>query len=169
MEESGSMQFETAIGRMGIRWSSRGVAAIRWSVAGEPVGRIDSPRWVRAAVDGIASLLDGDGAELSSVPLDFDGVDPVDRSVYEAARRITPGETRTYGQLARAVGEPDARRVGVALARNRFPIVVPCHRVVAADGGLGGFSAPGGLVTKRRLLAIERVYADQSQTLFGAR
>jgi methylated-DNA-[protein]-cysteine S-methyltransferase len=169
MDESGSMQFETAIGRMGIRWSSRGVAAIRWSAAGEPPGRVDSPPWVRAAVDGIASLLDGDGAELSSVPLDFDGVDPFDRSVSDAARRIAPGETRTYGELARVVSEPDARRVGGALARNRFPIVVPCHRVVAADGGLGGFSAPGGVATKRRLLAIEGVYADQSQTLFGVR
>ena len=164
---NGSRQFETAIGRMGIRWTDRGISAVRWSDNGQPPRSPDPPKSVREVIDGIVSLIAGEGADLSSVAVDFGRVEPFDRQVYELARRIPPGETRTYGALARALGEPDPRRVGVALARNRFPIVVPCHRVVAADGGLGGFSAPGGVATKRRLLAIERAYADESQTLFS--
>jgi methylated-DNA-[protein]-cysteine S-methyltransferase len=154
---------------MGIAWTARGVAAVRWRPADDSQVRTSPPPPVREAIDGIVSLLDGDGGELESVALDFARVDQFDRRVYELARRIPPGQTRTYGELARSLGEPDARAVGVALARNRFAIVVPCHRVVAADGGLGGFSAPGGVATKRRLLAIEQAYADQSQTLFGIR
>jgi methylated-DNA-[protein]-cysteine S-methyltransferase len=90
----------------------------------------------------------------------MDGVPPFDRQVYEVARTIRPGATLTYGQVAARVGEPGlARDVGQALARNPFPIVVPCHRVLAAGGKLGGFSARGGAATKRRLLAIEAVHA----------
>jgi methylated-DNA-[protein]-cysteine S-methyltransferase len=167
MDETRSTQFETAIGRMGIRWTARGVASVRWTASGASRERASLPANVREAIDGIVSLLDGGGGELSSVTLDLVRVDPADRRVYERARRIPAGETRTYGELARQLGEPDPRRIGVALARNPCPIVVPCHRVVAADGGLGGFSAPGGVATKRRLLAIELAYADQSQTLFA--
>jgi methylated-DNA-[protein]-cysteine S-methyltransferase len=87
----------------------------------------------------------------------MDRVDAFDRRVYEAARAIPAGETASYGQLASRLGDPRlAREVGQALARNPFPIVVPCHRVIAARGGLGGFSARGGVATKQRLLAIEQ-------------
>jgi methylated-DNA-[protein]-cysteine S-methyltransferase len=167
MKETGWAPFDTSIGPMGIRWTRGGIAAVRWTADGVGDEASDPPPEVRRAIDGIVALLDGDGADLSSVHLDFNRVEAFDRRVYEVARRIPAGKTRTYGELARELGEPDPRRVGVALARNRFPIVVPCHRVVAADGGLGGFSAPGGVATKRRLLAIEQAYADQSQTLFG--
>ena len=79
------------------------------------------------------------------------------------------GETLTYGEIASRIGAPrEAREVGQALGRNRLPIVVPCHRVVAADGGLGGFSAPGGTRTKMRLLAIERRHAPGPLVLFEA-
>jgi methylated-DNA-[protein]-cysteine S-methyltransferase len=169
MDETGSTGFETAIGRMGIRWTAPGVAGVRWSADAESVRPTTPPATVRDAIDGIISLLAGGGGDLSSVALDVTRVEHFDRRVLELARQIPAGETRTYGELARELGEPDARRVGVALARNRFPIIVPCHRVVAADGRLGGFSAPGGVATKRRLLAIERAYADPSQTLFGVR
>jgi methylated-DNA-[protein]-cysteine S-methyltransferase len=78
------------------------------------------------------------------------------RRVYDVARRIQPGSTMSYGEIATQLGTPrDARAVGQALGQNPFPIVVPCHRVVAAGGKLGGFSAPGGVTTKLRLLAIE--------------
>jgi methylated-DNA-[protein]-cysteine S-methyltransferase len=169
MDETGSTGFETAIGRMGIRWTAPGVAGVRWSADAESLRPTTPPATVSDAIDGIVSLLDGEGGDLSSVALDVTRVERFDRRVLELARQIPAGETRTYGELARELGEPDARRVGVALARNRFPIIVPCHRVVAADGRLGGFSAPDGVATKRRLLAIERAYADPSQTLFGVR
>jgi methylated-DNA-[protein]-cysteine S-methyltransferase len=169
IDEAGSTGFETAIGRMGIRWTARGVAGVRWSADADSLRPTTPPTAVRHAIDGIVSLLGGEGGDLSSVALDVARVERFDRRVLELARQVPAGETRTYGELARELGEPDARRVGAALARNRFPIIVPCHRVVAANGSLGGFSAPGGIGTKRRLLAIERAYADQSQTLFGVR
>ena len=126
----------------------------------------DAPASVRTAIEGITSLLAGHRVNLAEVPVDLGRAEPFDRRVYALAREIAPGETRTYGELAYGLGEPDARAVGVALARNPVPLVVPCHRVVAADGGLGGFSAPGGVATKRRLLEIEG--AGQAQTLFDA-
>jgi methylated-DNA-[protein]-cysteine S-methyltransferase len=93
---------------------------------------------------------------LGEVPLDWDGVTPFQRRVYEAAREIPAGETRTYGELARRLGSPGgARAVGQALGRNPFVLVVPCHRVLASNGSLGGFSAHGGARTKRMLLDIE--------------
>ena len=86
----------------------------------------------------------------------MDGVPEFHRRVYEAARAIPPGNTLSYGDIAKRVGAPGAARaVGQALGRNPFPIVVPCHRVLAAGGKIGGFSAQGGVATKRRMLAIE--------------
>jgi methylated-DNA-[protein]-cysteine S-methyltransferase len=88
--------------------------------------------------------------------LDMDAVPDFDRSVYIAAREIPAGETVTYGTIAKQLGQPDAaREVGAALGRNPFAIVVPCHRVVAANGKTGGFSARGGVETKLKLLSIE--------------
>ena len=92
----------------------------------------------------------------NAVSLDMTGIATFDREVYVAAREIPPGDTRTYGEIAKRLGRPDAARdVGVALARNPFAVVVPCHRVVAANGKTGGFSAGGGVATKLKLLAIE--------------
>jgi methylated-DNA-[protein]-cysteine S-methyltransferase len=93
---------------------------------------------------------------LSFVALDMTGVPEFNQRVYQAARTIRPGTTVSYGDIARQLGIPgSARAVGQALGRNPFPIVVPCHRVLAADGKTGGFSAPGGAATKLRMLAIE--------------
>ena len=90
------------------------------------------------------------------VAVDWNGVSPFFRQVYEVAREIPPGQTRTYGEIAKAVGQPAAaQEVGQAMAKNPVPILVPCHRVSAAGGKLGGFSAPGGPVTKAKLLALE--------------
>src|SRR4029453_17011519 len=94
---------------------------------------------------------------LSHVALDMEQVPAFERRVYEAARRIPAGKTLSYGEIAGQLGVPgSARAVGRALGRNPFAIVVPCHRVVAAGGKLGGFSASGGVHTKRRMLEIER-------------
>jgi O-6-methylguanine DNA methyltransferase len=97
------------------------------------------------------------------VVLDESGIDAFRRDVYGAAREVPPGKTVSYGEIAHAIGKPDApRAVGAALAENPFPIVVPCHRVLSAGGELHGFSAPGGITTKRRMLEIERAPGSPS-------
>jgi methylated-DNA-[protein]-cysteine S-methyltransferase len=114
------------------------------------------PEDVRRAIDAIIALLAGHRVDLSVVKLDMSDVSAFDRSVYETARAIEPGRTMTYGEIARQLGDTAlARDVGQALARNPFAIVVPCHRVVASNGKLGGFSASGGVSTKQRMLTIE--------------
>jgi len=165
--------FETAIGRCGVRWSPAGITRV---LLPHPAGRpgrpfeegADVPPFVRRAIEGIVALMAGAARDLRDVPLDERGIEPFRRAVYAATREIRPGTTRSYGEVARAIGRPDAARdVGSALARNPFPIVVPCHRVVAANGALTGFSAPGGLAAKRRMLEIEGVPGYGQQTLFG--
>jgi methylated-DNA-[protein]-cysteine S-methyltransferase len=112
--------------------------------------------------------LSGESPDLSFVQIDLNNIPALDRRVYELARTIPPGETLTYGQIATRLGDPLlARDVGQALARNPFPIVVPCHRVVAAGGKLGGFSARGGVATKQRLLAIERANISWQLPLYA--
>ena len=104
----------------------------------------------------MTALLAGEQRDLTHVELDPTGIDDFRQAVYDATRAVAPGETVTYGEIARAVGDPHAARaVGAALGSNPYPIVVPCHRVLAANGALHGFSAPGGIVTKRRMLEIE--------------
>ncbi len=100
--------------------------------------------------------------------LDWKGVLPFDRSVYALTRAIGPGEMRTYGELARDLGDIAlSRQVGQSLGSNPFPIVVPCHRVVGANGTMTGFSAPGGVETKRRLLKIEGAIGPDLLDLLG--
>ncbi len=123
-----------------------------------------APPPVQQAIVAIVALLSGaptEPVDLSNLVLDMDGVPPFHQRVYEVARRIPPGETTTYGQIAQQLGEPGAARaVGQALGCNPFAPVVPCHRVLAAAGRPGGFSATGGLATKLRLLLIERARFD---------
>lgn len=160
--------FDTAIGRCGIAWSDRGVVGVQLPEIGEaqtrarlqrrfPEGREASPPpEASRALDGIVALLHGEASDLSAVALDMDRVPPFNRRVYEVARTIPQGETLSYGDLAARLGDRGAARdVGRALAQNPFAIIVPCHRVLAAGGAIGGFSAPGGIATKHRLLAIE--------------
>jgi methylated-DNA-[protein]-cysteine S-methyltransferase len=116
------------------------------------------PHDVERAVDGIVALLDGEAVDLGFVELDLDGLPPFHRRVYDAVRGVPAGSTVTYGEVAARIHSPgSARAVGQAMARNPFPIVVPCHRVLSAGGRIGGFSANGGLGTKQRMLAIEGV------------
>jgi methylated-DNA-[protein]-cysteine S-methyltransferase len=160
--------FDTELGRCGIAWGPRGIAAVelpgssddstrrRLRRAAPGADELDPPADVAAAIAAIARLLAGAPEDLSSVVLDMGDVPEFHHRVYDVARAIPPGETRSYGEIAAALGEPGAAQaVGKALGRNPFPIVVPCHRVLAADGSLHGFSAPGGLATKRRMLALE--------------
>jgi methylated-DNA-[protein]-cysteine S-methyltransferase len=169
--------FDTAIGRCGIAWSERGIAAVQLPERDDQATRSrllhrypDSieatpPPSVREAIDGMTRLILGEPVDLTSAVLDSDGVPEFHRRVYDIARTIQPGATLTYGDIAARLGDSGlARAVGQALGRNPFPIIVPCHRVLAASGQLGGFSAPGGRSTKRRLLTIEG--ALKTQPLF---
>ncbi|MDQ1424769.1 MAG: methylated-DNA-[protein]-cysteine S-methyltransferase [Acidimicrobiaceae bacterium] len=162
--------FETAVGFCGIAWNRNGdvvgvqlpeatdAATRRRLLRRHPDGRSASPPpAVQDVIEAVVALLAGEHRDLSAVALDMSDVPDFRRRVYEVARRIPPGSTSTYGAIATELGDRLlARDVGDALGHNRFPIVVPCHRVVAADGRLGGFSANGGAATKRKLLLIER-------------
>lgn len=114
------------------------------------------PPEIAAIIEKIRKHLQGEVQDFRGVALDLENVEPFSRQIYETTREIPPGQTRTYGEIAKAVGQPAAaQEVGQAMSRNPVPIIVPCHRVAAAGGKLGGFSAPGGSATKAKLLAIE--------------
>jgi methylated-DNA-[protein]-cysteine S-methyltransferase len=178
MTLQGFSLFDTAIGRCAIAWSGRGIVAMQLPEADERTTRARitrrfaqarealPPPAVRRAIEGIAALLRGDPRDLSAVPLDMEGVPAFHRRVYAAAREIPPGATLSYGEIAARLGAPHAARaVGQALGRNPFAILVPCHRVLAAGGKPGGFSANGGVATKLRLLAIEGAQANEALAL----
>jgi methylated-DNA-[protein]-cysteine S-methyltransferase len=164
--------FPTPIGHCGIAWSERGLTGVQLPEQDEAATRArmghrfpqcseeSPPPPVQAAIRAVVALLSGAPQaplDLSNVVLDMDGVPPFHQRVYELARRLLPGETVTYGEMARQLGDPGAARaMGQALGANPFAPVVPCHRVLAADGRAGGFSANGGVTTKLRLLLIER-------------
>jgi methylated-DNA-[protein]-cysteine S-methyltransferase len=180
MSALGVTLFDTAIGRCGIAWGGRGIVGVQLPEAHEgatrarllrrfPDAREDAPPpAVRRAVDAITALLRGERTDLTEVPLDMDRVPEFHRRVYEAARAIPSGSTRSYGEIATELGDPgSARAVGQALGRNPFAIVVPCHRVLAAGGRSGGFSASGGVATKLRMLAIEGARTNGQGALFG--
>src|ERR1700704_2529876 len=179
MTEQGYTLFDTAIGRCGIAWGGQGVVAVHLPEAHElktrarmlkrrPDAREASPPPdVQRAIDGIVALLRGEATDFSTVALDLADVEPFERSVYEIARTIAPGATMTYGEIATRLGDRNlARDVGQALGRNPFPLIVPCHRVLAAGGKVGGFSANGGVTTKLRLLTIEGARTTDAPTLF---
>lgn len=166
--------FDTALGPCGIAWGPAGVVGVALPEADGAAGaraRLDRRFGLGAAtppdepeIDAdiaraiavIRALLRGEDADLSAIVLDMSAVTPFRREVYEAARTIPVGATSSYGELAQRVGRPGAARaIGQAMANNPFPIVVPCHRVLAAGGKVGGFSADGGTTTKLRMLAIE--------------
>ncbi len=120
------------------------------------------PAAVADAIARIEALLRGEKVDLSPIRLDMREVPAFHRKVFEATRAIPPGRTRTYGEIATQIGEPGASQaVGQALGDNPFAPVVPCHRVLAAGGRMNGFSAHGGVVTKRRMLEIEGAVAHQ--------
>jgi methylated-DNA-[protein]-cysteine S-methyltransferase len=160
--------FQTAIGCCGIVWNTRGIAGVQIAEKSEQATRsrisrrypgvqeVVPPPSVQSVVADIVALLNGEPKELSHVTLDLDGVPDFNRRVYDVARTIRPGATISYGEIAARLGDRSlARDVAQALSQNPFPIIVPCHRVLAAGGKMGGFSAPGGVRTKLRLLSIE--------------
>jgi methylated-DNA-[protein]-cysteine S-methyltransferase len=160
--------FDTALGTCGIAWSARGVVAVRFAEGDERKTRASLLRRcsgaseaiptvaVRRAIDGIVALLRGEPRDLTDIAIDDAQIPPFNRKVYAIARTIPPGLTMTYGEIAERLGDKLlARDVGQAMGENPTPIIMPCHRVLAANGKTGGFSAPGGVATKLRLLTIE--------------
>jgi methylated-DNA-[protein]-cysteine S-methyltransferase len=168
MSELSFALFGTALGACAIVWSARGIAAVQLPEASEgatrgrvsrrfPVARETAPPpSVQHAIDGITALLAGEKCALTDIVIDDEGQAEFNRRVYAIVRKVPPGATITYGEIADRLGDKTlARAVGQAMGENPTPIIMPCHRVMAAGGKTGGFSAPGGVVTKLQLLTIE--------------
>ncbi|RZS32510.1 methylated-DNA-[protein]-cysteine S-methyltransferase [Herbihabitans rhizosphaerae] len=168
MSAEGFSLFDTRIGTCAVAWGEHGIVGLGLpeSTAGGTRARMrrrfpdapeaEPPSSVTDAITAMVALLSGEAADLDGVALDMDGVPEFHRRVYEVTRAIPPGDTMTYGEIATQLGDPgSARAVGQALGANPFPIVIPCHRVLAAGGKAGGFSANGGTATKMRMLTIE--------------
>lgn len=152
------------LGTIGSWWTERGLVRLSWDAqtdVSEADADVSSSSSVTREIAEFDELLQayfsGEPKGLRQVRLDSRGWTPFFTDVYKACRAIPAGETRRYADLARAVGRPRAvRAVGQAMARNRVPLVIPCHRVIGSDGRLCGFSAPGGLDAKQRLLELEK-------------
>lgn len=154
----GRCSFDTAIGRCAIAFNANAVTHVTLPGGCAHEGSEDRPPdFAASAIVSIRTLLDGHAVDVSAIPLALDLASAFERRVYDATMTIPRGETRTYGAIAATLGEAGASRaVGVALGRNPLPILIPCHRVLAAGGASGGFTAPGGLDTKFQILRIER-------------
>ncbi len=179
MTDQSFTMFDTAIGRCAIAWGPRGINAVQLPMGSEDKTRArirqrygDIPETaptaeVQSAIAGIVELLAGKPNDLTDIVLDLEGVPEFNRGVYDIARSIPPGKTLTYGDIAKRLGGVElSRDVGQALGRNPCPIVVPCHRVLAAGGKPGGFSANGGVATKLKMLAIEGAVVNHTPNLF---
>jgi len=160
--------FDTPVGACALVWGEHGLVGVLLPETSDAATRLQARRRYAGALEAsptpdlqrvierIRGLLAGGRDDLEDIPLDLSAIPLFHRRVYELARAIRPGSTRSYGEIATELGEPHAARaVGQALGANPFPIIVPCHRVLAAGAKAGGFSAPGGTRTKLRLLEIE--------------
>ena len=178
---TGFASFDTLLGTCAVAWSADGLLGVQLPEVSALRTRdrlarrfpdalpLEPPPAVQQAIAAMQALLQGTPNDLLHIALDLHGVPAFHQRVYALARAILPGATRTYGDLATELGDPSAARaVGQALGQNPFPIVVPCHRVLAARGAMGGFSANGGVETKRRMLAIEGAFAIGELPLFRA-
>jgi len=153
--------FSTSFGRCAIAWDGENVTSFH--LPGDPATAKKStdavPEWIAAIIARVQRHFDGEAQDFADLPFDFSRVTSFQHAVYAAALTVKSGETRTYGWLASAIKRSPAasRAVGTALGRNPWVLLVPCHRFLGANGKLTGFSAPGGVETKQRLLALERV------------
>ncbi len=170
MKTPGFALFESKIGRCGIAWTDQGVVALALPGERDSATRArllarcpeateqPPPRPIARAIKSIERLLRGERVSFDDLTLHMDGLPAFHRRVYETVRAIPAGTTLSYGEVATRLGSPgSARAVGQALGKNPFPIVIPCHRVLAAGGKLGGFTADGGVDTKTRMLTLEGV------------
>jgi O-6-methylguanine DNA methyltransferase len=180
MKHSSYCLFETSLGPCGIAWiegdpsiSTPAVAFFQLPEASANLTRMRMerlcgarepaipPAAIAGVIEKVRQHLDGTPQDFRDVSLDLQGVGTFSRRVYELAQSIPAGEVRTYGEIAKALNQPGATRaVGQALGHNPIPLIIPCHRILAAGGKAGGFSAPGGTTTKARLLAMEGVMLE---------
>lgn len=166
---------DTAIGTMGLGWTERGVA--RFALPGADRTATEDLFLRHGATPGgpdgalVAAVVAygaGERVEFAGTALDLDGVPDFNRRVYDDILALGWGETTTYGAIARRLGDVNlSRAVGRALGDNPIPLIIPCHRVLAADGKTGGFSAPGGVTSKMRMLALEHASTPDGQYGFG--
>jgi methylated-DNA-[protein]-cysteine S-methyltransferase len=174
--------FDTAIGPCGVAWNDRGLTGVqlpekdraaterRLAAKAASSGAAEPPLAIATVVADIRRYLAGEQVDFSAVAVDLDALDPFRQRLYGTMRSLPWGETTTYGELAKKLGFTDwegARDVGEAMGRNPVPVVIPCHRVLAAGSKLGGFSAHGGAKTKAKLLALEGVHLDGGPRLPG--
>ncbi|MDE2475582.1 MAG: methylated-DNA--[protein]-cysteine S-methyltransferase [Alphaproteobacteria bacterium] len=174
--------FDTVLGFAGIAWNDAGVTRFQLPCANAQAATRSlfrrapdaeagvPPPPIAQTVDAAKRYFAGEKIDFSRVTLDLAGQDDLSLEIYAAARRIGYGETTTYGRLAKAIGRTDweaARAVGQAMAANPVPLIIPCHRVLAAGGKIGGFSAPGGVETKAKMLALEGVELRAEQRSLG--
>lgn len=182
----GHAVFETALGFMALAWSAAGLTRLclpekthaaaerrllRLAGTAEATGDAAPPPWIVALIADVRNYAAGADVNFTAVPVDLAGVDDFRRDIYAAARKLDHGEITTYGGLAEAAGHKGLfRETGAALGANPVPLVIPCHRILAAGGKIGGFSATGGSATKERMLALEGVNIGPppaAQTSFG--
>ena len=176
MNGYGIALFDTAIGRCGVAWSPRGVRAVSFPEADDaqtlahlqrrvPEAEVaEPPPSVAEAIAGVTAHLAGALDDLTWIVVDYEGAPEMHRRIWAVVRAIPPGRTRTYGEVAVELGDKLlAQTVGQAMGKNPTPIVMPCHRVLAAGAKTGGFSAPGGVETKFRVLQIEGATGDTAQ------
>lgn len=179
MTTQGFALFQTAIGTAAVAWGPYGIVGSQLPEPSPAEARAHMhrrfpeaaeappPNAVQSVIDDIVALMGGEAKDLLNADLDMDGIPDFHRRVYDVARAIPPGETLTYGEVAEKLDAPGAARaVGQALGQNRFPIIVPCHRILGAGGKVGGFTARGGTTTKMRLLNIEGAKVNQAPVLF---
>ena len=180
MTAPGFTLFETPIGTCSLVWQADKIVGLRLPEASPAATRARiARRWPEAeeqapppdkqkVIDRVLALLAGEAVDLGDVPLDFGAAPEFHQRAYAIARTIPPGQTMTYGEIAKRLGAPqESREVGQAMGRNPIAILMPCHRVLGADGKMGGFSANGGVATKRRILEIEGAAALGAGPLFA--
>jgi methylated-DNA-[protein]-cysteine S-methyltransferase len=170
MQQARSFSVDTDWGSCRLAWTDRGLARLRLQLL--EVGDAEAPKHATgdapppaalACIERLRAYFTGAVVDFGDIPLDQSGLTAMDAAIYAVLRAVPFGRTTTYGELPEQAGHPGAARaVGVAMARNPWPIVVPCHRVLAKHGMLGGFSAPGGVLTKRRLLELERAKVESA-------
>ncbi|HWL09805.1 MAG TPA: methylated-DNA--[protein]-cysteine S-methyltransferase [Planctomicrobium sp.] len=158
--------FKTDLGWVGFIGTEQGLVSLTFgqgsrqetldTLKAVSVSRTGLPDWMDDARELLTAYARGESVDISQIPLNITHRTPFEKRVREQLLRIGYGQTISYGELAAAAGKPRAARaVGTVMSRNPIPLVIPCHRVLGAQGKLGGYSAPSGLEMKRRLLQLE--------------
>ena len=172
--------FDTAVGRCAVIWRGELLTGVLLPSADDDAMRAavrrrageaqeaPAPPAIEKVIGKITRLCAGEAVAFDDAPLDREHIEPLANRIYDILLRVRFGETTTYGAIAEELGDKNlSRAVGAAMGANPFPIVIPCHRVTGAGGRMGGFSAPGGADTKRKLLDIEGAFAAEKLPLFG--